>query len=422
MSATNASGAHSLAFGPMRRWVMGLECVFANGERAMVRRGKPAPAIDAIRRLREREREPGWNESCRRAVHPGVQKDSSGYALATYAETGDLIDLLVGSEGSLAFFTGVELSLAAVPAATSSLLAAFATLEDASIAATRARGAGAVACELLDRTFLQIAAQGAHPITVPPATEAVLLVEVEAADAPQAAATIATISTAFRDAGATHLQTAVDRASESTLWALRHAASPLLAQLDPALRSMQFIEDGAVPPDRLAEYVRGVRLALDRRQTRGVIFGHAGDAHVHANALIDVSQPEWQAAAEALLDDVVTLTASLAGTLSGEHGDGRLRTPLLDRVWPADVLATFRAVKDCFDPDGVLNPGVKVSVGTTHDPSPFAMTKYDPQRSRLPEAAERVLSAVDRERGYDRFRLEMLASGSGSESGSGGGR
>lgn len=84
-------------------------------------------------------------------------------------------------------------------------------------------------------------------------------------------------------------------------------------------------EDSPVPPARLPEYVRGVRAALDRHRIRGVIFGHAGDAQVHANALIDVRETDWRERTRAFL----------GGTLAAEHGDGRLRTPLMFRVWDA---------------------------------------------------------------------------------------
>ena len=98
----------------------------------------------------------------------------------------------------------------------------------------------------------------------------------------------------FRDCGATTVRVALDRTTETELWELRHAASPILARLDPNLRSMQFIEDGAVPPANLPAYVRGVRAILLANETRGVIFGHAGDAHVHVNPLVDVGQPDWR--------------------------------------------------------------------------------------------------------------------------------
>jgi FAD/FMN-containing dehydrogenase len=168
---------------------------------------------------------------------------------------------------------------------------------------------------------------------------------------------------------------------------------------------MQFIEDGCVPPDRLPDYVRGVRNALAAHGMRGVIFGHAGDAHVHVNPLVDVRASDWRERVRDLLDEVTRLTARLGGTLAGEHGDGRLRTPLLERVWPAPALELFRATKESFDPTGILNPGVKVTVAGQEAVS---AVKYDPAQEPLPAAARDALDRVERERGYHRFRLSLV--------------
>ncbi|HET7563397.1 MAG TPA: FAD-binding oxidoreductase, partial [Gemmatimonadaceae bacterium] len=361
MASTNAAGAHSLRYGSTRAWVTALDCVFDDGTRAVVRRGAAPPSeVAAIARFLSRARPAILAAPASALSHTAVRKNSSGYALADYVRSGELVDLLVGSEGTLALFVAVELALIPVPGATSSLLAEFPTLESATTGATAAREAGASACELLDRTFLDVAAQGGGTVTVDAATEAALLVEVEAANAEGAASAANTLAQVLRDAGATNVRVALDPDTEHALWALRHAASPILARLDPALKSMQFIEDAAVPPDRLPDYVRGVRAALSSRGIRGVIFGHAGDAHVHVNPLIDVRRPDWRDALGAVLDDVTALVGRLGGTMSGEHGDGRLRTPLLERVWDPTALSLFRLVKESFDPLDTLDPGVKV--------------------------------------------------------------
>jgi hypothetical protein len=168
---------------------------------------------------------------------------------------------------------------------------------------------------------------------------------------------------------------------------------------------MQFIEDGCVPPDRLAAYVRGVRVALERQGIRGVIFGHAGDAHVHVNPLVDVRDAQWREKVDALLADVTALSAQLGGTLAGEHGDGRLRAPLLPRVWPASALARFAAVKRAFDPDALLNPGAKIA---TPGERAVDRVKYDPLLPPLPAVARTALARVERERAYASFRLDLL--------------
>ena len=410
MASTNAAGAHSLAFGATRRWVRSLRCVFDDGSIALVRRGASPPReVPAVARfLDDGHPRIVAAEELSRTRHPGVRKESSGYATAEYARSYELVDLLVGSEGTLAVFLEIELDLIPTAGATSSVLGAFDTLDEAVEAAVRAREAGAVACELLDRTFLDIARAGGTT-DVPPGVEAVLLSEVEGETTEQAANAARAIAKTFERAGATTVRLALDAPTESELWDLRHAASPILSRLDPALRSMQFIEDAAVPPERLADYVRGVRDSLAGNGIRGVIFGHAGDAHVHVNPLIDVSAPDWRRRMARVLDEVTELVARLGGTVAGEHGDGRLRTPLLDRVWTDEARARFALVKHCFDPGGIFNPGVKVPLAGEHA---LETIKYDPSLSPLPRAARAALNRVEGERAYARSRLDLLAEAS----------
>ena len=210
---------------------------------------------------------------------------------------------------------------------------------------------------------------------------------------------------AFTASGATTVSLAFTPPDEHDLWELRHAASPILATLGPSLQSMQFIEDSAVPPEALTSYVRGIRRIFEQYQIHGVIFGHAGDSHVHVNPLIDTGRPGWRETVRQILSDVVTLTASLHGTLTGEHGDGRLRTPLLGRMWTSEALAMFRMVKDAFDPTGIFNPGVKVPLQSQ---DPIGDIKYDPELPPLPPKAKAALDFVASQRMYHQFRLDLL--------------
>jgi FAD/FMN-containing dehydrogenase len=407
MASTNAAGARTVRVGSTRPWIRALDCVFADGSRGEVRRGGAPPDVPLVRRfvadvapsllVAERERP---------SIHDGVRKESSGYGLAAWARSGELVDLLVGSEGTLAIIVGVELALDPVPVVTASLLASFDDLESAVAGATAAREAGASACELLDKTFLDVAAAGPLPVEIPVDTEAVLIAEVEAASTGSASSAADVIARSFEKAGATAVRHADTAGAQHQLWALRHAASPILAQLDPSLKSMQFVEDGAVPPPHLAEYVRGVRAALERHGLRGVIFGHAGDAHMHVNPLVDVRAPDWRSRVEGLLDEVTSLVSALGGTVAGEHGDGRLRAPLMPRVWSLHAIARFAAVKEAFDPLGILNPGAKVAIGSA---DPLGDVKYDPALAPLPAAARAALDRVERDRAYAHFRLDLLA-------------
>lgn len=405
MVGTNAAGARTLHFGATRPWIQGVQCVFDDGSTAWIRRDAPLPTgIPAVTRLLRALGEVDAHVASHALRRAGVRKESSGYGVAdALAPGGHLVDLLVGSEGTLALFTAVEVRLTSVPAATATVLASFASLDAATACAIDARAAGAVACELLDRTFLDVA-RSAESIDVDTEADAVLLMEIEADRTDAATAGVQHLAALCARHHATQVDTATTPDAARALWALRHAASPILARLAPRLRSMQFIEDGCVPPEHFPAYVRGVRDALRRFETVGVIFGHAGDAHAHVNPLVDTMATGWRDRVHGLLDTVCALTAQLGGTLAGEHGDGRLRAPLWDRVWSLEARAVFTHVKDAADPAGVLNVGCKVA---QDDDAPFTTLRHDPEAPPLPPAARAALEEIERTRGWHRYRMSL---------------
>ena len=409
MVAANAAGARTLKFGATRPWVLGVRCVFDDGTDAWIHREQSLPTErPAVARLLRAMEEIRRGVPLAALQHRGVRKESSGYGLAAaLSPGGHLVDLLAGSEGTLALFTEVELALIPVPAGTATVLATFTYLEDATACAVAAAGAGASACELLDRTFLDVAERGG-PTGIPGDCEAVLLIEVEGKSAGEIGGNLDKVRTLCVQHKAINVTEASNSDYEQKLWALRHAASPILSQLAPRLRSMQFIEDGCVPPEHFPAYVRGVRAALDRADTLGVIFGHAGDAHAHVNPLVDTQAPGWRDRVHAILDEVCELTARLGGTLAGEHGDGRLRAPLLDRVWGLEARGAFAHVKAAADPSGVLNPGCKVAAeGATA----FDVLRHDPDAPPLPAEVTAALSEIERTRDWARYRLSLRESG-----------
>jgi FAD/FMN-containing dehydrogenase len=401
MVGTNAAGAHAPAFGQTRDWVRSLDCVLADGSRVVLTRGSAPPGNPLLSRFLEEvapaliqaeEREP--------AIHPGVMKEASGYGTNRFAASGDVVDLIVGSEGTLAIVVAVEVALAPAALRTASVLGHFASLEQAVAAAADSRRLGAAACELLDRTYLEIAGVVAGGDGV----EALLLAEVEGAGDDDTGAAATAVAAAFRSAGANRVRLTLDPDEEHSFWETRHAVSPVLALLDPAVKSMQIIEDAAVPPGQLPDFVRGVRLLAASCDTPVVIFGHAADANIHVNPLIDVRRDGWQSVVERFLHGVAHLALVGGGTLSGEHGDGRIRAPLLDRCWSPAVVKRFRSLKEAFDPDYLLNPGVKLEA-----PRGVSWTvKYDPGSAPLSAPAASALGRVERERSYASFRLGML--------------
>ncbi len=405
MIAANAAGARTLRYGATRRWVRGVRCVFDDGSIAWIHREQPLPlAIPAVARLVATLAQLRAQDDAVAAtwVHAGVRKESSGYAIAeALAPSGHLVDLLVGSEGTLALFVEAELSLCAVAAATASLLVSFHSLEAATTCARNARDAGATACELLDRTFLDVAASDG-PTGVDTTADAVLLIEVDGESAAAAADAAHHLAVICRRDGAFDVSSALDAESEHRVWALRHAASPILSRLAPRLRSMQFIEDGCVPPAHFPAYVRGVRAALARYEMPGVIFGHAGDAHAHVNPLVDVTRSGWRDRVGGILSEVTALVASLGGTLAGEHGDGRLRAPLAAAVWRVEARAAFANIKHAGDPAGVFNAGCKIAHAGDEA---IGALRHDPEASPLDPQARETLDRIERGRAWQTYRL-----------------
>jgi FAD/FMN-containing dehydrogenase len=434
MVGTNAAGARSLRVGATRPWTTGVECVFADGTRHWIRREdvfvapKAAPggtthnALTAIRALLDALADVD-DPTRERWVRRGVRKDSSGYGVPAPAYGDDrprsvssasrVVDAMVGSEGTLALFTAVELALEPIPTERRALLAIFDALDAAVEAADALRLAGASACELLDRTFLEVA-RGGGAAGVPAAADAVLLIEFESLTEPlpllEAAQEVDVrahvASLLCRRAGARAVHVASTAEERSRLWALRHAASPILAQLAPVRQSMQFIEDGCVPPEHFATYVRAVRRALASREVTGVVFGHAGDAHAHVNPLIDLSRAAWRDDVRAIFAEVTDAVVALGGTLAGEHGDGRLRAAWAPSTWHPEARDAYAALKRAADPQLLFNPGCKMG-----DPArdatgdPFAAIRYDPARPTVPELVRTQLRTVEQQRAWNRFRL-----------------
>ncbi len=359
MLANNAAGAHSVKYGATRDWTESLDLVLADGRRVRTSRGRPPehPRLQAILSDVAAALDP-VRESIA-SNWPRVRKNSSGYALREYLRSGDAVDLLVGSEGTLALIVGAELRLAPLPAARGLALLEFTGLEAVGAAISAILPHAPATCEMLDRTFIELvrAAEVDPGYPLRPGLEAILLVEVEGETEEKVGEQLRQLEAVVAGT-ADRVSLATGPEQQAGFWQVRHAASPLIARRTDGRVSMQFIEDGVVPVERLPEYVVALRRILTAHALPAVIFGHAGDGNLHVNPLVDVSVPDWRVRVEHVLYEVAGEVARLGGTLAGEHGDGRLRAPLLETIWGAEMVSLFRRIKEAFDPAGILNPGV----------------------------------------------------------------
>ncbi len=423
MVSTNAAGARTMRYGPARRWVEGLEIVTGDGEGGWLARGSAAQRQvgSAARRLGgsapvELGAITRFHAGAAVAIRgareliatrfPRTRKNTSGYALDRWLESGDDLDLLVGAEGTLGFITTIRWRLDAIPASRAGLRIALGSLDDLEAAVQGLEPLNPSAVELLDRTFLDLV--GEQGQAIPPGTDALLLVEFERETDAAVRGVVGDAVRTLKEL-ATDVRTALTPEEERGLWALRHAASPILASLPADRRSLQVIEDGCVPLPRLGAYVRAIRAAAQRQGITAVIFGHAGDGNVHVNLLPELAVADWPARVEALYREVSAAVIALGGTVSGEHGDGRLRAPLLEAQYGADIVDLFRRVKTDFDPDGIFNPGVKL----TRDDASFRQLKVGPSVAPIPAEIGAALREIERSGGYARSRVEIADEGAG---------
>lgn len=384
MVATNAAGPRSVRYGSVRRWVEAIEVVGSGSEVRSIRRGAGSGRFSLT-------------PEDRRSItdnFPKTRKNSSGYALDAFAASGDEVDLFIGAEGTLGIVTAVEWRLDPIPPASAGVALSLASLDALGEAATYLVTLDPSAVELLDRTLLDfVAAAGG---AVPPGAECLLLVEFER---DTTAAARGVVGDAVRGLKHVILQadTALDRAGLERLWGIRRLASPALARLPETRRSLQVVEDGCVPLERLAEYAAGLRVAAARHEIPVAIFGHAGDGHVHVNALPDLTRPRWRERLQTLYDDVVVLLQRLGGTPSGEHGDGRLRAGTLERFFGPDLMSRFRDVKTTYDPRSIFNPGVIIPAA---DWAPLADLKVGEDAVPIPDDIAGRLRDLERSGGW----------------------
>ncbi|MFE9607008.1 FAD-binding oxidoreductase [Streptomyces sp. NPDC006012] len=263
----------------------------------------------------------------------------------------DLTRLFVGSEGSLGVVVRAVLALKPKPPQQLVLAAEFSSVAAACDAVCRIMAGGHLPSllELMDRTTVKAVNELAH-MGLPESTEALLLA---AFDTPDPAADLAAVGAVCEAAGATEVVPADDAAESEMLLKARRLSLPALE----AVKGTTMIDDVCVPRSRLAELLAGIeRIGEKYRLTIGVC-AHAGDGNTHPTVCFDAQDLEESRRARESFDEIMALGLELGGTITGEHGVGVLKKEWLAReIGPVGV-EMQRAVKQVFDPLGILNPG-----------------------------------------------------------------
>jgi len=379
MLGNNAWGAHYLRDGSTRDHVVAVDAVLSDGSRVEF---GPANAelLGFKRELNTREGEiyrtlHGLVDQHRTLIldkYPDPDKVPSnmGYPLDLLAhgqpwvEDGPCFNLapfLCGSEGTLALITDITFRLSPIPEPRVMVWGQFQLLYDAFEAVPEILKHNPVALELLDRYVMDAAFE--HRLGHMQASwikgnpEAVLMIEFE--DKPSASATeqAQALITAISSRTSMHSFSILDHGHAIRAWKLRRAGLGLLMGNASPIKAVTAVEDCAVPPERLPAFIERVQDLMLRHHCDFVFYGSVGAGLVHLRPWLNISSPEGRTRMLTIQTDMAGIVAEFGGSISAKHGDGRLRSHLLDTVLGYEIHPLLLQVKAIFDPHNLLNPG-----------------------------------------------------------------
>jgi FAD/FMN-containing dehydrogenase/Fe-S oxidoreductase len=401
MIGNNSAGARSVVYGQTVDHVVSLRAVLSDGTTTDF---GPLTEREYERKLELRTREGDAYRAAERAVRenaaeierrfPKIIRKVSGYNLAGLASrvcehpgstgtagsvgrngsasgnppvhTGgsprSLVPLITGSEGTLAVVSGAELALVPRPKHRGLLVPQFDSLAAALDALAACMELGPSAVELMDRMLIDLAREQRSlkdtTAAIRGRPEALLMVEFSSDDAADVSYRVHELERRLRGApGLAAAVPALDAATRDPLWAMRSAAVPLLFGMTGDRKPVTFCEDAAVAPARLPEFAARFREIFHRHGTDGAFYGHASVGCLHIRPVLNLHDPSDVRAMRTIMEDVTDLVLEFNGSLSGEHGDGLVRSEWNRKMFGPAVYEAFRQVKRGFDPANVLNPG-----------------------------------------------------------------
>jgi FAD/FMN-containing dehydrogenase/Fe-S oxidoreductase len=365
MFATNASGAHSVKYGNVADYLLDAEMVFADGSSAWLSGLAQVEPAQLPRHLRQLANLYGQHREAIESAYPQIACNVAGYNLRDLVHEGrlQLQRLLCGAEGTLGIATQLKFRLIERPAADSLVIAYFDDILQAARAVQMAMPLMPSGIEIMDKSLLRIACDSdpALSASIPAGIDNVLLIEFDGPSHAACAQPAEALREQLRDAGlarATHA--AVSAAEKERFWAVRKAAVPTLYKLKGRRKILALVEDAAVPVPQLVPFFEGVYAIFERLQVDFVLYGHIAKGLMHTRPLLDLKDPRDIALLRPIADAFYELVDRLGGTVSGEHGDGRLRSAYVKRKY-AGIYDLFVRTKQLLDPQGMFNPEIKLS-------------------------------------------------------------
>lgn len=371
MIGNNSAGARSIVYGRTLDHVLSLDVILTDGSRSTLSRLSPK-SIDHFSSQPNRlghiyrtvTQVIQTHEEEIRQRFPKLLRRVSGYNLDALLppEPIDLTKLIVGSEGTLATVAKARLKIVPVPKQRGVAAVHFQTLSNALAALDRIFPTAPSAIELLDGMIISLARQNPafrHRVDfIRGNPEAVLIVEYSANTVDEIDLRLTRLREELAGSdGLSDIVATQEPGLREHIWNVRKTALPLLQTLPGVRKPITFVEDTAVDPARLGEFVQRFREILAQHGTTGSFYGHASVGCLHIRPLIDVHSPEgiWQMTS--IADQISDLVLEFGGALSGEHGDGLARSMFNEKMFGSRIYQAFRDIKQAFDPHGLMNPG-----------------------------------------------------------------
>lgn len=385
MVGNNSCGANSIVYGTTREHLVSARGFLADGSlvtfgpltRAEFDAKCAGPETSLEARIYRTVRDllsDGKNRQLIRDHYPKptVTRRNTGYALdrlmdcqvfdAASDKPFNLCQLIAGSEGTLFFGTEFELNLEPLPPAGGLLCAHFKTVDESLRATLIAMRHKPFGCELIDRHILECTKanleQAKNRFFVQGDPGAVLVVEIRHADRAFIEREFAAIEAECRAAGYGYAFPTVWGADVNRVWDLRRAGQGLMNNVEGDAKPREVVEDTAVAVEDLPAYIAEFDAMLKTKYgVSTVYYAHAGAGELHTRPLFNLKTEEGLRMFRGIATDVAILVKKYRGSLSGEHGDGRLRGEFIQFMVGDECYAMMRRIKETFDPQGIFNPG-----------------------------------------------------------------
>jgi FAD/FMN-containing dehydrogenase/Fe-S oxidoreductase len=390
MAGNNSCGSRSIYYGNMVHNVAAIDALLADGTAARLDdspsiAGNPRfqQIVDGVKAICDRERD----EIAAR--FPPLLRRVAGYNLDIFnpqdpmrynTALPNLAHLLVGSEGTLAYFKSLELKLSPLPKHKVLGVVNFPTFYQAMDLTQHIVKLGPVAVELVDRTMIDLARNNPAFRPVIDAAlidepDAILLVEFAGDDLAEIKHRLDDLDVLMADLGVPKCVVKMtDANAQKQLWEVRKAGLNIMMSMKGDGKPVSFIEDCAVPLPHLAEYTRRLTEVFEKHGTRGTWYAHASVGTLHVRPILNM-KADGAGKMRAIAEEAAQLVKEYKGVYSGEHGDGLVRSEWIAPFFGPRLTAALGEIKSLFDPKNLMNPGKIVSPSKQDDRSLF---RYKP--------------------------------------------